>query len=113
MKVTANGRSAQANVTVTTLAAAPSNLTASASLQNGEPQVQLRWKNNAKNQTGCMIERSSDGGVTWTLIAVLSGTPTSYTDTTVIEGTSYCYRVCAYNALGYSAYCNPVTVTAL
>jgi Divergent InlB B-repeat domain len=33
---------------------------------------------------------------------------TSYTDTTVVDGTTYCYRVQAYTAAGSSAYSNEV-----
>jgi hypothetical protein len=100
-----------ANVTVTTVPAAPSNLTAKAGLQNGNAQVQLQWNNNSNNQTGFAVQRSSDGGATWTTIVMLSGNPNNYTDTTVARGTNYTYRVYAYNILGNSPFSNPATVT--
>ena len=103
VKVSANGQNAQANVTVTTIPAAPSNLTAEASLQNGSDQVQLQWNSNSNNQTGFVVQRSSDGGVTWTTIVVLTGNPNNYTDTTVSRGTTYTYRVYAYNSAGQLA----------
>ena len=111
VKVSANGRSAQSNVTVTTIPAAPSNLTAKTSLQNGSAQVQLQWKSNSNNQSGFVVQRSSDGGATWTILVVLPGNPNSYTDTTAGRGTSYTYRVYAYNPVGNSPLSNLAKVT--
>ena len=111
VKVSANGKNAQANVTVTTIPAAPSNLTAKATKQGGRAQVQLQWNSNSNNQTGFVVQRSSDGGLTWTTIVVLSGNPNSYTDTTVKRGATYTYRVYAYNPLGDSPFSNLFTVT--
>jgi hypothetical protein len=111
VKVSANGQNAQANVTVTTIPAAPSNLTAKASLQNGSAQVQLQWNNNSNNQSGFAVQRSSDGGATWTTIVMLPGNPNNYTDTSVGRGTTYIYRVYAYNPLGNSPFSNPATLT--
>ncbi len=111
VKVSANGKNAQANVTVTTIPAASSNLTASANLQNGSAQVQLQWNSNSNNQTGFVVRRSSDGGVTWTTIAVLPGNPNNYTDTTASRATTCTYRVYAYNPLGNSPFSNLATVT--
>ncbi len=65
VKVSANGKNAQANVTVTTAPARLPNLIAKASVQNGSDQVQLQWNSNSNNQTGFVVERSADGGVTW------------------------------------------------
>jgi hypothetical protein len=110
VKVSANGKNATADVTVTTIPAAPSNLTAQASLQNGNAQVKLQWNNNSNNQTGVIVQRSSDGGATWTTIATLTGTPNNYTDTTAGRGTTYKYRVAAYNVLGNSPDSNVATV---
>jgi hypothetical protein len=111
VKVSGGGKNGQANVNVTTIPAAPSKLTAQASLQNGSAQVKLQWNNNSNNQTGVVVERSADGGTTWTPIVALTGNPTSYSDTTVGRGTTYAYRVHAYNALGNSGYSNVATVT--
>jgi hypothetical protein len=111
VKVSAGGQNAQANVTVTTAPAAPSNLNAKANLQNGSAQVQLQWNNNSNNQTGFVIQRSSDGGNTWTTIATLTGNPNNYTDTSVGFSTTYSYRVYAYNPIGNSPDSNVATVT--
>jgi FtsP/CotA-like multicopper oxidase with cupredoxin domain len=91
---------------------APSNL--SVSLQNG-PSVQLSWKDNATNETGFVIERSTDNGSTWSEIATpASRNQTgnmSYTDTNVTAGTKYTYRVKAMNGTTSSNYSNTASVT--
>jgi uncharacterized repeat protein (TIGR03803 family) len=98
-------------VTVIALPAAPSNLTASATLVAGVPQVQLHWTDHSTNQTGVMVQRSSDGGATWTTITVVSGGASTWTDSTVSLDAAYEYRVVAYDALGDSPFSNVVKVT--
>jgi hypothetical protein len=111
VKASAGGKSAQANVTVATAPAAPTSLTATASVKSGNVQVQLQWKNASNNQTGFVIQRSSDNGVTWTTVAQPAGNLTTYTDTTASGTTTYLYRIYAYNAIGTSGYSNVATVT--
>lgn len=93
------------------LPAAPSSLTAAP--QQG-PQVLLSWNDNANNENEFIIERSDNGG-TFKLIANLSqrtGTGTmSYTDKTVIQGSSYVYRAAAVNIAGMSTYSNTASVS--
>ena len=86
--------------------AAPTNLTATAL---GQSQVQLKWVNNANNQSGFKIERSTDG-VNFTQIAVAAASATSYLDTTASPSTQYFYRVRATNSVGDSAYTNVANV---
>jgi hypothetical protein len=86
---------------------APSNLTAA--LQPG-PQVLLSWLDNADTETGFIIQRSSNNGITYSTIVTVGAKngmgSVSYTDTTVTVNTSYMYRVAAVNAAGASAYSN-------
>ena len=80
--------------------AAPSGLTSS---NVSGSSVTLTWTNNSSHQTGFYVERSTDGGSTYTQIAnVTSGV--TYTDTSTSEATSYVYRVRAYGTTGNSAY---------
>ena len=87
--------------------AAPSSLTAT--IQAG-PQVVLAFRDNAVNETGFVIQRSTNAGSTWaTLVTIgaVSGTGNAgFTDTTVSAGMAYWYRVAAVNAAGLSAYSN-------
>jgi len=95
----------------TTIPNAPSNLTATATKQNGGDQVQLQWNNNSTAQSAVVVQRSSDDGKTWTTIATINGGATDYTDTTAARKTSYLYRVGASDVWGNSPFSNLATVT--
>jgi hypothetical protein len=84
--------------------AAPSNLSATAL---SKTSIQLTWVNNAGNADGVKIERCKGAACTnFIQITVLTGAPTSFTDTGLLGNTSYRYRVRAYNASGDSTYSN-------
>lgn len=108
------GRTAGASVTVTvdnpvvTLPAAPSGLTARAL---GGRRAALSWRDNSNNETGFIVERST-GGAAFTEVARRGANATSFTDTGLVRGQSYSYRVRAFNAAGMSAPSNAATVTA-
>lgn len=95
---------------------APTDLTAT--LQSG-PRVSLTWRDNATNETGFFVERSTDS-TTWTQVGTAparnnTGSVT-YVDTTVVAGNSYWYRVAAVNGTGFSTYATlaaPVVVPAI
>jgi FtsP/CotA-like multicopper oxidase with cupredoxin domain len=91
--------------------AAPINL--SATLQTG-PRINLSWRDNATNETGFTIERSTNGGA-FSIIAnpglrTNTGNVT-YSDTTVTSGNSYSYRVKAVNGSVSSVYSNTASVS--
>jgi hypothetical protein len=94
--------------------ATPSSLTAT--LQAG-PIVSLAWTDNANNETGFVIQRSTNGG-TFAQIgtaSALSGTGTvTFNDTAVppvqTGPTTYAYKVAAVN-VGTSAFSNTASVT--
>jgi FtsP/CotA-like multicopper oxidase with cupredoxin domain len=99
-------------VVVPTVPAAPTS--AAATLQTG-PQVSVRWRDNATNETGFAIERSTNGGA-YEVIGTGaprggSGMFVRYVDTTVAAGNTYRYRVTATNISGTSGTSNAVTVT--
>ncbi|AGK52394.1 fibronectin type III domain-containing protein [Bacillus sp. 1NLA3E] len=91
--------------------AAPNNLIAS--LQPG-PAVKLTWTDNATNETGFILERSTNGG-TYTVIATLDQNPATgdvnFTDSTVVAGISYNYRVKAVNGNLSSNYSKSVQIS--
>ncbi len=86
--------------------AAPTSLTAT--LQNG-PQINLTWKDNSTTETKYVVERSVDGSA-FTQLATLAANSTSYTNTGIVAGSTYAYRVMALNVAGQSAYSNVATV---
>lgn len=88
----------------------PTGLTAA--LQTG-PKVSLTWQDNATNESGFVVERSSDSGVTFSQVGTAparnkTGTVT-FVDGTVALGSTYQYRVSAVNAAGRST-TPPITV---
>jgi hypothetical protein len=74
---------------------APSALTVTA--HETAQQILVEWTDNSDNEIGFMLERSSDGGSTWVDIVWVGANTTHYVDRDVIRGTSYHYRVRAYN----------------
>jgi len=87
--------------------AAPSGLGASAVACS---QVDLSWTDNADNEDGFNIERSTDG-TNFSQLTTVSSNVTSYSDTSVAGSTSYWYRVKAYNSGGDSNYSNTASAT--
>ncbi|HEV7300165.1 MAG TPA: malectin domain-containing carbohydrate-binding protein, partial [Tepidisphaeraceae bacterium] len=76
---------------------APSGLSATATSSS---QVGLTWTDNAGDEAGYTVERSSDGGTTFTSVATLAANATSYTDGGLVADTTYHYRVTATGAAG-------------
>lgn len=68
-------------------------------------QMELSWTDNADNETGFKIERSTNGGA-YSQIDTVAANETTYNDTAVNDGTQYNYRVRAYNDGGNSGYSN-------
>ncbi|MFC5046286.1 S8 family serine peptidase [Aquimarina hainanensis] len=86
---------------------APSNLTAR-STSNSE--IRLQWKDNSTDETGFKIERSTNG-TNFTEIKSVRANASSYTDTGLQAGTTYYYRVKAFNNTNQSTYSNTAKAT--
>jgi len=71
-------------------------------------QVDLAWTDNSANEDGFVIERSDDGGTTWNQAGQSAAGVATFSDTTVIPGSSYMYQVYAFNTNGNSAPSNSV-----
>ena len=107
------GNSAYSNTasatTTVTLPAAPSALSATAA---SSTQINLAWTDNSNNEDGFRIERCQDAGCsTFTEIATVAANVVSYQNTGLTAGTTYQYRVRAYNTAGNSAYSNTASAT--
>ncbi|HKK93700.1 MAG TPA: S8 family serine peptidase [Longimicrobiales bacterium] len=76
----------------------PESLTATASSTS---QIDLTWTNTSTEQDRVEVERSDDG-TNFALVATVGGTATSWSDTGLLSGTTYHYRVFAGNTVGLS-----------
>ena len=108
---TSNAESAWSN-TVTASAtdlppAAPSGLIAVAV---SSMQIDLAWQDNADTEEGFKIERAVSGGP-FAEIGEVGANVTGYSDPGRTVDTTYCYRVCSFNAGGASSASNDACAT--
>ena len=89
--------------------AAPSGLNASSA---SSTQINLSWTDNATNETGFKIERSTDG-VIFNQVGTTPADVMEYQDTGLAPTTLYVYRVRAFNASGDSGNTNTAATTTL
>jgi len=78
-------------------------------------QINLSWNaptdNGGSPITGYVIERSTNGGSSWSPPVNTGSTATSYSDTGLSPSTAYTYRVSAINSAGTSQPSNTVSAT--
>lgn len=74
-------------------------------------EILLAWSDLADNETAFEVERSSDNGGTWQIVASLPADTQDFTDTNLVSVTSYQYRVRALNAAASSGYSNIASAT--
>jgi hypothetical protein len=70
----------------------------------------LAWEDASDNEDGFTLERLVNGSVAGTF--PLKSNTSFFTDSAVITGNAYCYRVRAYNSTGPSALSNQICATA-
>src|SRR5437773_931976 len=101
----------------TTFAVAPSPPTGLAATAVSSTQISLRWTAPADNGgsavTGYQIERSTNGGNTWSTLVNTCGTSTSCSDTGLPHATTITYRVSAIHSIGTSSVSGTVSATTL
>jgi hypothetical protein len=91
--------------------ATPTGLTATA--VPGK-KINLAWQDQSKADIGWIIERKKGIGGSWGEIFHQDGADkTSYTNTNLSPGSTYYYRVRAYDEAGNSAYSNEASATAI
>jgi hypothetical protein len=88
--------------------AAPSALAAVASSSSG---ISLAWTDNASNESGYTVQRSTSSTFASVTSFALAANATSYSDSGLVASTIYYYRVQASNATGSSAFSNTASAT--
>ena len=96
--------------TLSNLPLAPSGLTASVVSSS---KITLAWTDNSNNQTGFIISRKNGSGGTYADIHTTNENIITWSDTTVVDGTQYYYKVRATNSAGDSPNSNEVNGIAL
>jgi len=96
-----------------TVPGAPTGLTANAISSN---QINLVWVTPASNGgatiTGYEIDRSLNGGTSWSVLVANTGSSgVTYSDTGLTAATTYTYRVEAINSVGTGAASNTASAT--
>ncbi|HEY4271533.1 MAG TPA: fibronectin type III domain-containing protein, partial [Candidatus Udaeobacter sp.] len=91
--------------TLSNLPMAPSGLTATVVSSS---KITLTWTDNSNNETGFIISRKTGSGGTYADIHTTNENMTTWSDTTVVDGTQYYYKVRATNSAGDSPNSNEV-----
>jgi hypothetical protein len=106
--ITTSAYSSEKNATtLSTIPVAPSGLTITTLLSS---KIIIAWTDNSNNETGFKIQRKGATGA-YTDITTTGANATTYSDTSVTDGTLYYYHVSATNSAGDSAYSNEVSGT--
>jgi hypothetical protein len=103
-----NVAKATTNSAAVTTPAAPTNLSASAASSS---QIDLKWTDNATNESSYAVERSTDGTTFSTRSSNLAPGIVIYSDGGLSPSTTYYYRVKATNSAGSSSYSNTANAT--
>ena len=107
--VNGQSTSARAYIQFTVPALPPSASTLTAT-RNSDTSVSLAWTEASGVKESVRIERSTDGAA-YSEIASVSGTATSYTDSSTSADHTYTYRIRYYNKNAYGAYSSTASVT--
>jgi fibronectin type 3 domain-containing protein len=76
-------------------------------------EIALSWSDPPGKEGSYTVERSALPPSPFVPIAVVSGQSTSFSDSGLTPGTTYCYRVCATNKKGDSLYSDTVCATTV
>jgi hypothetical protein len=105
--ITQSSTSTTSSGTLTIPPAAPTSLSLTSP---SSTSMKLTWKDNSTRESGYKIYRSTDGS-SFSQVATVGASVTSYTNSSLSSGKKYYYKVCAYNAYGNSVYTNTASLT--
>lgn len=84
--------------------AAPTGVSAAASSTSGSDTIDLSWTDNSNTETGFEVERSEDGGSSWSSVTATAANASTYGDSGLASTTTYTYRLRAVNDFGRSSW---------
>ena len=82
----------------------------------GVGKLDLIWTDNATNEDGFAVEKHAGACTPAVVFAEISRTAANvltYADTNLPAGSTWCYRVRAFNAAGFSAFSNEAAGTTV
>ena len=111
MNATASSAYSNTVIVAVMVPAAPTALAFVSATRN---RINTRWTDNANNETGFYVQRSTAGiNGPWTRVATLGANSVTYGDNGLRRNTSYWYRVQAYNIVGGSTFSNVLAANTL
>jgi fibronectin type 3 domain-containing protein len=90
--------------------AAPSNLRTTSVTRT---QLNLAWNDNSTGESGFRLERSTNGGLSFSTLTTVGANVTAYPDSGLTGGTTYTYRVRAVGPSGASPASNELSASTL
>ena len=76
-------------------------------------RIDLQWEDNSTNEDGFAVERKQGCCGAWTPLPDAPANATTYQSTGLACGTSYAYRVRAFNSAGSSGPANEAATSTL
>src|SRR5688572_16038875 len=83
--------------------ASPSQLAVTVNSASPTSSLSMTWNDNASNESGYRVERSLDGS-SFAQVGQVGANGRTFTNSGLAPGTTYYYRVAAFNASGTSGY---------
>jgi hypothetical protein len=84
----------------------PSGETSASFTVVAAPKLTVTWQDNSNNEANFNVERKMGTNGLYVQIVSLPANTNSYLDTSVLSGSTYCYRVRAANSWEVSGYSN-------
>lgn len=107
-KIAGTGLTIAKNIIPPVPPASPSGLSATAISSS---QINLSWTDNSNTESGYKIERKIGTGGTYTQVADIGRDVIAHSDIGLTKGTTYYYKIKAYNSFGDSTYSNEANAT--
>ena len=91
----------------------PSSLSAILDAVDSSGIIYVSWIDNSSNELGFILEHSINAVGSWSVLDSLNADETFFTDSNLVDGREYFYRVAAFNNSGNSAYSDIASETTI